>query len=98
MKSTVLAIVIALSASSAFAQSRRPRIPGTRIPIPRVEVGRQCSVSMINNWHRVYNTYRGRIDVITGDCSSAMRQCRQDLRYNRGGRGFGLRCVDNRYW
>ena len=96
MKSTVLAIVIALSASSAFAQSRRPRIPGTRIPIPRVEVGRKCSVSMINNWHRVYQTYSGRIDVVTGDCSSAMRQCRNDLYRTRGSRG--LRCVDNRYW
>jgi hypothetical protein len=83
MTKFIFASLFALSVSSAFAQR------GPRLPIPRLPIGARCSVSMIDNWHRVYRTYSGRRDLISGQCREPLRQCREDSRRRRN-----VRCVE----
>jgi hypothetical protein len=74
--------------------------------VPRVNIGRPCSVLMIDNWHRPVATYYGRRDILSRQCIQPMRQCRNALmargpgRHDRNprrpgpGRRNDFRCVE----
>jgi hypothetical protein len=82
-------LVLCLLMMTFMAEAqRRPR--PRPYPVPRPMPQMSCEVLRIDNWHRVFQAYRGRVDRYTGRCSS-MYRCLQDLRhpYNRY-----QRCVD----
>ncbi len=96
MKNIFVFLMMLLVALPSFARPRprfpHPgRLPGRTYPMPVPR--RTCQVVMVDRYNRVMNRYWGHRSNY-GQCSKALRECYQDVRYYGG---FGARCAQVRY-